>query len=394
MMEKQQLKLPAWIAKNIKKHRTSLGEHPGFPPDDETSFDEKIVTDEYNRLVNALMNVYLDDSQTLPNGSYDNKTLSQKLSEYIKEAEELEAKYKGRLETLAENIVNDIFHIPSDAVELQCSLTTDIDVSMRRITPEATTHDSIEFEGIDEIEEIGKDVYKRRFVNAMVIGAAMDISSHIKPYIGEIFEMNPKLPGLYQRIMAINNYLSFVTEDEVALRGLKMAGIVDVHIGSDTEKTLIKAEGVIFPILLMETVKGFMELFAAHGLPEEARRAKYVISKADFLIAEPWDMRLGYPIWSIIQSCCTDGLPSEMIPFLFTELVKPSPDDFNAHMKEILARTRKGKEYLSALLKNIEYELRKDDFDDYVKSQSMDDVPITDSNNDYFSYEEFLTDKE
>jgi hypothetical protein len=49
---------------------------------------------------------------------------------------------------------------------------------------------------------------------------------------------------------------------------------------------------MVFPVLIHELVKGVGSIISS-WFTYLSKMGKYVISKADFLSAEPWDMRIG-----------------------------------------------------------------------------------------------------
>ena len=111
------------------------------------------------------------------------------------------------------------------------------------------------------------------------MGAGMKISSNIKDYMKEIYEINPALINLYRKILALNDYLLFTKEDiGMTEEDKHQFGTVEVVLGQVEESPKILAQGVIFPILLSEAVRGLMELFASHGLPQEFEKAQSVLS--------------------------------------------------------------------------------------------------------------------
>ena len=44
-----------------------------------------------------------------------------------------------------------------------------------------------------------------------------------------------------------------------------------------------------------------MELFSAHGLPKNKEKVDLILGKSDYLKAEPWDMRIGPSLWTIVS---------------------------------------------------------------------------------------------
>ena len=64
-------------------------------------------------------------------------------------------------------------------------------------------------------------------------------------------------------------------------------------------------------------------------------------------------------------------------------------EDFNIKMKEILAKTKRGKKIMNEILEEIIYNKEQDDFDDFITN--MNNKPqLTDD--DYYEADELLTD--
>jgi hypothetical protein len=144
----------------------------------------------------------------------------------------------------------------------------------------------------------------------------------------------------------------------------------------DDEKTTINVQGIIFPLLFQETIKGLFELFSAHGLPIDKEKAKYIIKKADFVLAEPWDLRLGVGLWKRVFGKVQD---TNMIPYMFTSLVKLDTDSFNSIMKEILSNTQKGNELINDLMQQAEYDNGYQQFTNRINAKNLDKSLIQDS---------------
>lgn len=366
--------LPKPLLKRLKNHRTSLGDHPAFPLEDEKPFDYKIINKRFNELYNQM---------ELPNHVNEDE-LKNELNRLITECQKIEEPIKEQLEVLCYNKVNSLFNIPEDTITFSCNIVPSVDVSDKRLKPEET--DEIEFEGIEEIQELNDDVYKRRLVNCLVQGAAMYYSSKIEEYVSDLFKISPKLPELYSKILLYNNFLLFYSKDSLSIKNPTLAGNVDVHLGNDVTKTEIVADAIIFPILLNEAIKGFMELFASHGLPLDKNKALFIIKKADFLLAEPWDMRFGVELWKMVIDLLPDK-NTTIIPLFFTELVSMKPKEFHETMKEIFSKTKRGRQFVENLYNDTQMKLKQDDFEDFLTNKNLEQVPITD---EYFTVEELL----
>lgn len=372
------VELPKHIIKSLRTNRTSLGEHPAFPPEEEEKFIVNLVSDTFNDIVE---NTDIEDITVLEN----------ELSTIIGQCRKIEKDNIQALEELSYKIITEMFDIPSDTLKMEGKIVNKIDTSTERLVPEKT--EGFSFDDIDDMNYLSGEIYKRRMLNALVAGASMYYMNYIGNYIKEIFEINPDLPSLYKKMIDYNNLLLYISKDTLNTKETTDGGKVDVTISSKDEYPIIKAEGLLFPILFEEAVKGILELAISHGLPNNVEKAKYVISKADFKIAEVWDMRLGYALWKLIQdeiSECGYDILEIGINFFLMELSQMDTEEFNSTLKEIFARTKKGKRNIVEIVQRITYNKDKDEFDDYIKTKNDSTIQINDD--EYFTPEELITD--
>ena len=372
-------KLPSHILKALRNNKTSLGEHPSFPPEEEEKF-----------IVNLIVTTFDEINEKVNIKNYEE--LRNNLSKTLSECRKIERNNTQPLEELCARIINDLFHIPQDTIKIDIKIVDKIDTSTERLIPEKTS-DDFSFEDINDMNHLTDEIYKRRMLNALVMGASMYYMNFIGNYIKEIFEINSDLPSLYKKIIDYNNILLYLEKDSFESEKSMDGGKVDVTITSKYEYPSIKAEGVIFPILVEETIRGILELAISHGLPENLQKAKYVISKSDFKLAEMWDMRLGFALWRLIEKeieSCGSNLLDIGVNFFLMELSKMDCDTFNSTLKEIFARTKKGKNIISEIIEEISYNKDKDDFDDYIQSKNDSSIQINDD--EFFTPEELITD--
>lgn len=361
------LKLKPFIYKAIMGKHTSLGDNPALPSSGDFGFVYDLAKnrfDEVSNRFNDLLEVgVLESSEP----DYLTSELSKKLSRCI----EIETPIKNHLEELCERIVNEQFSIPEETILLECSLVHKISPKhAMRIMPEDSSNggEGYSFEDVDEMDLSNKAILKRRVVNALIQGASMvySVKSMIKDYGDEINKLSNELIPLWKEILIISDYLLFIKDEKITDKNPMQNSYVEVHIGKGDKKSSINSQGIIFPFLLKETFKGFFELFSSHGLPEDNDKAMYIINKADFLVAEPWDIRLGVPMWEIIykQFKGTDLLKVNTIPYFFTDLCKLKTDDFNKVVKNLMASTKLGKRFIedeaSDIIHDIEYQRFKD----------------------------------
>lgn len=362
--------LPKDIMKALARNLTSLGDHPSFPPEEEYKFDSKITLERFQQVKDDVLSI--EDL-----ADYSVQGLSKAVNQMILECQEIENANKEALEKLCFNIVVDLFAIPEDIINFSCTLTDSISPKSIRANVKPVSTD-MTFIDINHMNTLSDEVYKRRLIDALITGAAMNYSKIKKEYIGDLYEMNPKLPKLYRDIIKIMNYLMFVKNDiGISDEDKKQIGVVNVLIGNRTKRTEINAEGVIFPVLLMESIKGMMEAFAAHGLPKNKKEASYVMSKADFLAAEPWDMRMGPILWDCFEEAMQEK-DTKMVPNIFVEIVSLPIDEFNNLMKEIFAKTKKSKKVFELVKQEIEERIEYSDFQDRMQTRSMESNVIND----------------
>ena len=362
-------KLPKHVIQDLKDNKTSLGDHPAFPPEQEEKFIVALLGEKYTEVSEGI-----DTS--------DVNKLKTELARLVKECMTIEENSSTALEQLCLNVVTKIFDIPQDTIEIECHLVSKVDVSAHRFVPEKTPDFS--FDNMDDLRQLTDDVYKRRFLDALVAGAANYYATDISLYLEDLYAINTDLPSLYAKINKLNGVLLYLGKNTMN-QDATSAGKVDVNMGSQDVKVKILSEGMIFPALLEETIKGLFEVAIAHGLPKELKKAQYVMKKADFRLAEVWDLRLGLALWERIVGQ-TDGDISSN--FFLMELAQLPTDNFNDTMQEILLGTREGKRRLENILTAIERNRGEDDFNDYLKQQN-DKYPIEDG---YFTEDELLTD--
>jgi hypothetical protein len=176
--------------------------------------------------------------------------------------------------------------------------------------------------------------------------------------------------------MALNEYILFVTEEQMNDDRPKQGSYVEVHVGSNENKSTIEAQGVIFPLLLHDTLKGLFELFSVHGLPEDKDKREYIIKKSDFLLAEPWDMRLGVPLWNRIFGRIGEA---NIIPYIFMYLIKLPTEEFNQSMKELLMNTERGDEIMHELTVAAQHNDGYQKFKKRINARNVDRAVIADS---------------
>lgn len=372
------LLLPKFIFDAVRSHETSLGDNPAFPGEDDYPFDYTVLKERLRDLHTQMKDVGIPLGNT--------EELVSHLSILVRKCKELEKPIKDSLEKLCENAVNRLFAFPEGAINFKCRLVDKVEYNVDiGITPEDSHNRKFKFKDISDFELSKGAVAKRRLINSLIIGAAEYYTNMKTLYLEELNKLNTQLLELYDQIMVLNSYLAFVTKEKIDDFHPMQGSFVEVHVGFNGKKSTIEAQGVIFPLMLHDAIKGFFELFSVYGLPSDTDKAKYIVSKADFLLAEPWDMRFGVKLWSMIFDRMELGDDTNIIPYIFMELVQLPTEEFNLVMKELFMGTEKADEIMKRFIEKSKYNDGYQKFKNRVNARNMGRSVIADS---YFTASE------
>lgn len=370
------LELPKHIVDAINKNETSIGDSPALPPEDESKFLFKLINKEYTDLTDGIESI---------------ETVKNELPMLITSCGKNEANSIPALENLCIEVINRIMPIPQDTIDIQANIVNGIDVKQQRLVPEETLDFS--FDSIDDMKNLTDEIYKRRMLNALISGASVVISEDIEIYLSNLYKINPDLPSLYNKIMKYNDILLYSEKDTLNQNENTEGGNVDVYIQSQENMVTIEAEGIMFPILFCETIKGLLELAISHGLPEEKEKAEYVLKKSDFKLAENWDVRIGIPLWKRITAMF-EKINADVydvgVNFFFMQLALKHCHEFNEFLQEVFLGTKNGERLLAKMVDEIMNNKEQDEFNDYMKSKNDATYQIND--NDYFTPDEMIVD--
>lgn len=339
--------LPEDIVSVVTAHRTSLGNNPAIPDINENPFLLGVTS---RALEDAKSKVQDKLSETNdPHVEY---------GKALRECMELEQPIRNHLERLCANHVIKMFGVPEETVDIDVRIVDEVvlDSDIMKLDPVDGDED-IQFDSLKDAMSLKGEVYKRRILDALCMGGAMELSrDYMNGMLAEDLDsLNPELLQKYWEITDLNRYFLFEKEDLGMTDEQKMQmGTVEVMLGNEENKTRISAQGRIFPVLFTELIHGFLELFISHGLPKDRDLALAVIGKSDFLKAEPWDMRIGPELWKMFSASFND-INSKELPYLLKRVSALEIHKFNYLMKEVFAKTNKGRQimsYLSAKAKN------------------------------------------
>ena len=330
--------LPQFIIDNIEANKTSLLKEPSICP------DEQLL-----KLMNArFISICTNFNDNIL--AHTPKEVFNKLSRLIQICQAKERNIRPQLEKLCYNTLVELFDIPEDSVDF--ILKIDEKISMDKIfqiTPKTGNSEETYNEYAD-IENDSKELQKRRILNIIITGAAMDLANKaMKKALSETFELDEELPHLYSKIMKINEYLNFVSNIKITDDNPQQAGFENLTLGTSLKAPVLEAHGLIFPILLQESIRGLLELCISNGLPDDENLAIKIIDKADALMYSVWDERIGPEIWNFICKSGGNDMPTKIVPYILSNMSTLPADDFIAYARETFCRTEKGK-HMNAIL--------------------------------------------
>ena len=304
----------------------------------------------------------------------------------------IESRHKDALEKLSIDASVDEAQIPKDWFVIESYLNREpIDTSNFRLAAEELKEENEEEVkelmikagfNIDELTpkeilELEKD--KRNIINAIIQGTAK--KGHFlfqKPEVkAKLDAIDPRLYQMYLEIMAMNDFMYFTMDDLVDMAsntGQGIAAMVELNDadggegegGEESADTVIRAYGLIFPMLCHEILKGIEEAKGRYGLPEDPETREKVMGQTDTLPMEAWSIRIGPQVVEKIRFALPDEMFDEanrgLINWFQMELYKLPAEEFleivgnaisddseknskaTAEFKELISIAKKNKE--------------------------------------------------
>jgi len=319
----------------------------------------------------------------------------------------IEAAHKEELEQLAIDAALEEGEVPEGWYEIEAQLGNPIDTSNFRYNPEEPEDEeedeeeekqsldipSFDIEDLTDEEQLELEKHKRNIINAIIQGAAK--KGHYlfqKPDIKERLDaINPSLYRDYLGIMAINDFLYFTMEQMIEMMsqtGQGVAGKVELddadgddeggEEGEEKPDTKIIAQGMIFPILCHEIIKGLEEAKGRHGLPKEPGMRQKVQGQVDILSNEPMQLRIGPEIVEKLRFALPDQMFDDsnkgLINWFHILLYQIPAQEFleiigNA-ISEDESKVKKATRKFEEIMK--EAQNMKDEFENYKEEENID----------------------
>jgi hypothetical protein len=277
--------------------------------------------------------------------------IAQNMQQLAMQVMQLEEGNEDLLEQLVYDIVYETFpylETNQDVIEIDA-----------KIVPQSQVKDALnsdageeDIDDLDQEEEdqmmadIEADLKKRRLINAITQGASTFSKS--APYVQQEYidiiggeGTTDKYRDLMQAALDMIDYIvSSGMDKQMDAAGLESSsvGAESVFYDFEKEKWIIKARAVVFPVLILEVVKGMYEIIGLFGFGDLERGEK-VVAKADKLTAEPKDIAYGQMIaknlQDVINKLESNVTPEERDDFL-QDIYKLDNQEFIGLMSNII----------------------------------------------------------
>jgi len=271
---------------------------------------------------------------------------------------------RGHEQELEQAAVNLVLSLPEFAaarqayeageIRIRAELTANINLQAAQLDAEDTT-DREDLQIAQIAQELDLEVQKRRMVNMMIQGNAMNKMQAYHMAQEQINGIDPRLMNLYGVLTSVGEFGYWIFPEEMMKQGMGAGagagGAAHVNRGEDGVPEIV-AQGITFPMLVHELVKGLME-YVSYDEDMDSETRAHVSGQADTLDNEMMDIKLGPAAWKSIVSQIDD---QELIPYVYDHLVHLPANQFNQTMQTLL----QGGPRSTALLQQIIQQIKTD----------------------------------
>ena len=384
--------------RKLRDPENPLAKNPAFHGGNEQI--QRLATRRFKQVVDKVREVTGVESINSPMMA---RMLMQEIFSKIPTIVNIESRHKDALENLAIEATLDEAQIPKDWFVIEAYLNRQpLDISNFKLAADELGEENEEEAkelmikaGFDIEELTPKEIlelekHKRNIINAIIQGTSK--KGHFlfqQPEVRKkLNEIDPRLYQMYLELMAFNDFMYFTMEDLIEMAnetGRGIAAIVELGDADDDENggnesspdTVIRAFGLIFPMLSHEIIKGIEEAKGRYGLPEDPVVREKVLGQTDTLAMEPWSLRIGPQIVEKIRLALPDEVFEDdnkgLINWFQMELYKLPASEFLSIIGDVISdeetknskATSKFKELIKIAKQNKEeYESFNSDEDD------------------------------
>jgi hypothetical protein len=391
------------LERKLKLQQTTLSKNPAFPDVDKDgtpdNFEELVASKRFKDVVEKVKR-YTGMQEITGQNAF--MQLQRALMGAVQKVLQIESQNKDYLEKLAVKLVKDEMGI-TDQFQFDAKLVPMGGIDQSRFQKQGEEPEEEEIEAqfgqqaeqdledfMSAMEKFDREKAKRRFINALIQGSSKKGHYMFELSRESLNKINPDLVSLYGTLMSINDLIYWLMPDEsvMMMAGNEQSMAGKEEIDDQTDPPTIKARGVFFPVLLHELIKGVMEVFGTHGLPDDPKSQQMIIGSTDTLPNEIWDLRLGPVIWEKFLQAYPielfDDDKKHIQHYLFARFSALETEEFFNVAKKILSGSPEGQKFIKDMVNDIVSDLKKRDLEDSLGSYGDDDDDDDDDGLDDF----------
>lgn len=279
----------------------------------------------------------------------------------------IEESHREQLEQLAKDITVKIW-----GEEIRPLL----EASLQQPDEETAGGDDQPPEGEEKVEAGENLIQKRVFANMITQGSAMHLMFQAQHMITSTLEaIDPNLPGLYSKFTygSAHKYWLDDLEDIAAHLGGMIAGRAKVEVEQDEEDPeqtnfTVKAQAVMFPILVQELCKGVANYLSMAGVAGvSAAELRDLFDKVDNPEDEHYYIQVGHELWRRFLKLKPKDVSAAKAVFALHKL---EAEEQNRVVKACIENPEEAKKILAELL--ADPEATADDVLDDLEGENED----------------------
>ena len=359
------------IERRIAAGETPLSKNPAFPNIEAgqvpRTFEELVASKRFKDVVDKVKRY---TGQQNISGQNALMQLQMAMMGAVQDLFRIQANHKEYLENLAIDLVRKEMGVRPDQLQYEAKLVGMGGIDMSGFSKEGEEPSEEEVESnfkekeedledfISAFERFDIEKAKRRFINALIQGSSKKGHYMFELVREELDRIDPRLLNLYGIVMSINDLMYWVLPDQMMDMMMSQSGVGGKEeVNIETDPPTVKAQGLFFPILVHELIKGTMEVLGTQGLPDDPKQAEMVMSSTDTLANEIWDLRIGPVLWEKFLAAYPERLFDEdkkfIQSYLFARFSALSADEFFKLAKMILRGDAKATSILDKMVTEI-----------------------------------------
>lgn len=348
------------------------------------NYEQSLAFDGYNDALNTFFNAVGSRQVGVGlNGYYISwlQVALLKLQEIINK----EKGHEKELEELCETLIRDYFQLSENDLKFNLKLIS-TSIKTKSITSKEKLKEEKE-EKKEEYDDLASEIGKRRIINALIQGHAVDgvfIYNRAIERLGMI-TADPFIHRAYNKYFSIALLGYWQNPDRMmdSIMGTDGDGnaMGKTRLDSTTNPPTINAEAVAFPILVHETIKGVMEFLSKERDPKNLKRTEKAIEIADQVVHEIWDIRLGPTIWKRLENLFPDAVKTieekkKLKYYIYSNIANLPANEFLPLMNEIMEQTVDARTLIAAMYYDLCIMIDGEEVpeEEYNFRERMDDI--------------------